>query len=529
MKKIFIASAIFIIFSLVALFWGLYKKEGEVSQCQRDWSTTHAFDAEQLWIEDKPQILTSYPLTAVIWPEPKTGIFASLQNPKQKIWGDKTKIGSAKLIESMVPVMDTKGNLFVAWDDIGLIYVNHYDVASGWKGAKLISAPAETSKNPNLVLDDSGNAYLVWIHKNGLHFSFFKGGSEWSLPQIIYESPNGKITGPITMTFDRRGAIHIFWSETISSTSYSNLEILEKCVLVDSMDFCPMVSYQLSSLRYNIHSEKWGEPQIVSPALLASVTDPPSPSALTLSDGEGNILLVFVAQTEKDVWSLFANQKDGKSARWSIPKLLKNSIGWDLIGLGKLKMVMDHHGTATIVWLQSDEKKERSDVFAMHYIPNLGWTRKEFIENGTGNVIDLQLAVTPQDQVIAIWVQQNETAITGSQVYANVYMPKKGWQKAQSIQKPIYYSRKPQIAIRSNGDAWAVWVQSYGLSNAILVNCYSSAEGWGSPFRISEEESDVDSPKIVSAETENGRTTILWLENMLRGFDKKIMVRQLLP
>ena len=146
--------------------------------------------------------------------------------------------------------------------------------------------------------------------------------------------------------------------------------------------------------------------------------------------------------------------------------------------------------------------------------PNMVWGPATLLETGTGTASAPMIAVEPNGNVMAVWVQWDEYG-TSYHIYANRYVVGSGWGSPNLLETSDLAVYKPRIAADSNGNAIAVWQQTwttFGERFSIYANRYVAGTGWGAATAVYEDKKDwlsaTGAPRI--AVDPNGNAMAVW-------------------
>jgi len=187
------------------------------------------------------------------------------------------------------------------------------------------------------------------------------------------------------------------------------------------------------------------------------------------------------------------------------------------------QFAVDSSGNAIAVWEQHD--RWRSDIWANRYVPGKGWGTAALIEtDDTGSAYSPQIAFDSSGNAIALWEQNDDT---GQNIWANRYVPGKGWGTAARIETGDGAVEDPQIAFDSSGNAIAVWHQREGKRTNIWANRYVPGKGWGTAALIeTNNRGDARFPQIAVDSSGNaiavwhqreGKRTNIWANRYVPG------------
>jgi hypothetical protein len=221
-------------------------------------------------------------------------------------------------------------------------------------------------------------------------------------------------------------------------------------------------------------------------------------------DPSGNALAVWV-QSDNTQNSIWANRYTPDGG-WEIAELIERD---DAGAASPARVVIDPRGNALAVWVQVDGSR---NIWANRYTPIDGWLVAQRIDgNNPNNGLGPQLAIDPDGNALAVWVQVEGTAI---HIWSNRYTPGGGWRVPERIEENNAGTPQgPQVAIGPSGNALAVWAQDDGGGfNVVWSNRYTSTDGWETPERIDGNTSSEASIPQVAIDS-NGNALAVWLQS----------------
>lgn len=141
------------------------------------------------------------------------GVWSDIQNVAQTGWGG-----------PMQTAVDTKGTFHITWNADGSIYHIQKGRNSGWLPVELL---ANTETNPQIMLDEFGNAHIIWgggpysdSPDDDIHHMQQVDGRTWSTPANLSTGENDP-NSPV-MAIDAGGAVHLAWIMFVGSEPYRN-------------------------------------------------------------------------------------------------------------------------------------------------------------------------------------------------------------------------------------------------------------------------------------------------------------------
>ncbi|SFM32202.1 hypothetical protein [Marinobacter zhejiangensis] len=219
-------------------------------------------------------------------------------------------------------------------------------------------------------------------------------------------------------------------------------------------------------------------------------------------DSAGNAIAVWY-QDDGTNYNLYANRYTASSGSWGTEELLESSNAGDVV---YPSIAFDSNDNAIVVWQQSDGTYE--SIYANRYTPATGWGTAELIESGNnGNATQPKIVFDSADNAIAIWNQGNGS----DDIFINRYTAGAGWGTEEVIAIGSFGNAvSPQIAIDSNGNAIAVWLEQDGTKVSLYANRYTaSTDVWGGEELIEDsDDGHAYSPQVVIDSNDNG--IVVW-------------------
>ncbi len=133
------------------------------------------------------------------------------------------------------------------------------------------------------------------------------------------------------------------------------------------------------------------------------------------------------------------------------------------------------------------------------------WSGVVWLEAGTGNATNPQIARSGNGDAIVVWQQVDSSSNTS--ILANRYSAGT-WRGAVWLEAGTGNATNPQIAMDINGNAMVVWQQTDGSRNqSILANHYSAGV-WGGAVWLESGTGEATNPQI--AMDINGNAMVVW-------------------
>ena len=388
---------------------------------------------------------------------------------------------------------DSNGNAIAVWSRSdgtdSNIWVSQYMVNSGWGDAHLIENNDSNSYYPDIVIDNYGNAIVVWYDNAGIWAARYEPNAGWGTPRII--GSVGFYASAPNITVNPSGDATVVWNVSAGEETgiWSN-------------------SYTIN--------EGWGNPEMIG-------VDGYEPEVAL--DDFGNRIVVWTQwrhepTTGKDIW---ANHYIA-GAGWTGAVLISSGdstetdpkIAFDAVGRAILVSRLSGWGCYD-TWMFGTVCGSQSVILARHYTQEDGWGGTWSLSSSTSSGDDPrqpQIAIDTNGNAIAVWSQGAYLFGYHSQdsIYACRYTPEIGWSGAERINPYLAGTESPQISFDSNGNAMVVWKDRDGHHGflAVIANQYTVGRGWGEATYVEEMYSgSVDSPQV--AIDVYGSAIVVWL------------------
>ncbi|MBN2039920.1 MAG: Ig-like domain-containing protein [Spirochaetes bacterium] len=234
-------------------------------------------------------------------------------------------------------VMDDNGNAVVVWQQangsVNQIYISEYRNGT-WSHPQdsndNISPDGEYAYAPYAAMDNNGNTIIAWRQHDGNYNRIFKSeyrGGEWTHPADLTDviSPDGKSAQDPRVVMDSNGNAVIVWEQ------YDD----------DNSSRIFMSEYRNGS---------WTIPADLNDSISSGGTDARNPEAAM--DDNGNAIIVWVQDsTGSNDHRIYKSEYRGGA--WTHPSI-GNYISSGVQTDSYPQVAMDNTGNAIIAWSQSD-------------------------------------------------------------------------------------------------------------------------------------------------------------------------------
>ena len=175
-------------------------------------------------------------------------------------------------------------------------------------------------------------------------------------------------------------------------------------------------------------------------------------------DGEGNAIALWYQVGSVSGYSIWSSRFN--SGLWDDAVEIESGVNVAAIP----QIAFDAHGSGIALWKNSDGRLHYNT-----YMPNTGWGTVDNVESGNDSIFVPQLAVDSEGNAIAVWRQV--TNLYYNSMWASRYQFGNGWSTPELLEMNDTYAVSfPEVAIDSNGAAFAIWIQSDGSADSTWVS-----------------------------------------------------------
>lgn len=410
---------------------------------------------------DKPRIAVNASGAAVVVWEQNSG-------SRKDIWANRYLPGpgwaGAELIETNNAgsaynpqvAVDAGGNAMVVWEQVDAgttsIWANRYVVGSGWGGSAVqIENQAGNAQFPQVAMDASGNAVVVWQHADSTPFNDVCGRTP---------PPLNNIRG------NRYGVAGGWGSDTQIENQAGNAQFPQVAMdangnaiavwqhsdpVIAPIDCNLLLPTPTDNIRTNrFVAGAWG-----SDAAIDSGAETAGVPQIAI-DSSGNAMVVW-PQREGGRYYIWANRYLAGGNWGGAAKIENHSVGDAQLP----QIAFDGSGNAMAVWQQFDGAT--NNIWASRYQANAAWGSAELIDNSIDDAIAPRIALEAGGNALAVWQQ-------GANLWSNRYLAGGEWGGAVLIERGNGAAKPPQIVMDGDNNALAVWPQNDGARNSIYAN-----------------------------------------------------------
>jgi hypothetical protein len=351
--------------------------------------------------------------------------------------------------------MDNSGNAIIVWrqSDGSKYQIFKSEYRGGvWTHPSFsdhISPDGQNAYNPQVAMDNNGNAIITWYQSDGSNFQIFKSeyrGGVWTYPSFSdHISPDGQHAYNPQVAMDNNGNAIITWYQSDGSKD------------------------QIFKSEYR--GGGWTHP--------SSITDHISPDGQNADypqvamDNNGNAIITW-EQIDGTNYQIFKSEYRG--GVWTHPLSLSDNISPDGQTASNPQIAMDNNGNAIIIWYQSDGSKKQ--IFMSEFRGDV-WTHPSSLTDNISpdgqNAYNTQVALDNNGNAIITWYQSDGSNL---QIFESEYRGNV-WNHPSSLSDNIspdgQNADSPQVAMDNNGNAIITWHQYVGS----YLQIFKSEFRWG--------------------------------------------------
>ncbi|MGI9318418.1 MAG: Ig-like domain-containing protein, partial [bacterium] len=276
--------------------------------------------------------------------------------------------------------IDSSGNAMAVWiqfDGIrNNVWANRYVTGGGWGTAVQIEFDViGTVGNPQVALDDSGNAMAVWIRSDGIRNNVWAGHyvaatDSWGTA-VMLNAIMGSAFNP-QVAVDPDGNAVAVWRQLDGALNnmYAN--------------------------RYVAGTDSWGAAMLIENNNSGNVNGIPQ----VVVDSSGNANAVWW-QSDGIQTNIYANRYVAGTDSWGASGVV---VSDNLDNAQLPQIAIDDSGNAMAVWSQSDGI--RDNIWASHYVAATdSWGTTVMLNAIMDSAYNPQIAVDPAGNAVAVWRQ----------------------------------------------------------------------------------------------------------------------------
>jgi hypothetical protein len=372
--------------------------------------------------------------------------------------------------------VDGHGNAIAVWGQttsfVSSVWANRYVVGEGWGTPEVIETQMEEAGTPEVVVEPSGNATVVWKQYLSGHGHLWSNryvvGLGWGVEEEV--EPYVESAFSFDIALDGAGCVVAVWSQ--DDVTYRNV----------------------SANRY-VPGEGWGEAEMIGGNLPGEPAEPK-----VAVDSSGNATAVWY-QFDGAYWSICYNRYEVGEG-WGAAGLIEHDDSGDA---SAVRVADDGSGTALAVWQQGDAGVP--SIWSSFYVPGEGWGTPGTVEDSSEFAYIPTAVMYGPDNRTVLWHHWDGERLA---VCSSSYVAGEGWGEMETASADRgTNSGGVEASVDGFGDIFAVWLQGDGVRNNVWANRHVLLDVTPPPLSIESPEDGLvtETPTVtVSGLTEPGAT-----------------------
>ena len=396
--------------------------------------------------------------------------------------------------------------------------------STGWSAPVLLETEGGDAQHPQVSMDRTGNATVVWFQWNGsrneIRANRFEPAAGWRGAEILSNetSPDGlepwSAMGPRSEALvaweEWDGSVYniaargnnptIGWGTAVVLWSTVGWPLYHPRVAIDPSGAAQVVWEGWDGTGSRIYSARYAPETGWEPSAPLGPTGSDAHYPEIAVDPQGNAIAAWYAGGARaDVWA--SRYRPGFG--WATPVLLDTSSAGDAFNP---LVAMDAQGNGIVVWQQYDGT--RWGVWAARYDASAGWLGVTQLDDKAGDAEAPRIAVSPLGFATAVW---SERTSGRSVIWASRFNPAVGWSGPETVSEALPWSGSaPQITLDDLGRSSVIWTQVNGTASDIYASRAGATGGWEAPVRISSGTLISRAPRLAA--NEQGSAIAVWEE-----------------
>lgn len=379
----------------------------------------------------------------------------------------------------------------------------------------------------SLVMDSSGNGMAIWSQSDGTASSsvfanyYTESSASWGTATEIDLNDTTNATKP-SLGVDGSGNVMAVWqqSDGTAESIYYNLYTKSTsswggATLLDSTNnpaSVPKVVMNTSGNAVAVWRQTDGTYQSIytstytgtwsAQALLESANFTAYEPSLAMN-GDGDAVATW-RQGDGTSSNIYAAVY--AASAWGAAAAIDN-VSTDASD-SVPQVSINNSGNAIVLWRQNDATTE--SMYANQYTnSSTSWGTAALVESSTNIALDdFSVAIDSNSNAVAIWLQSDGTAVS---TYANRYTT--AWGTAETIDSGANVTTAPHVAILPSNNAVAVWEQSDGTAESIYASIYSGS--WSTAATIESSNFSSTDPFVATDRTGTKESALAaWLRTV---------------
>ncbi|MBN4063323.1 Ig-like domain-containing protein [Cardiobacterium sp. AH-315-I02] len=341
-------------------------------------------------------------------------------------WGNVEQIeaGAGNSYSPQIAI-DTNGNALVVWqqrdaNNRGDILASRFNGAK-WSSAVAIETGEFDAQFPQIVIDNNGNALAVWLQHDGTRFNILANrfdGNSWGTNAELIDRKDTSAQAP-QIAIDNNGNAFAIWQQSgiqvsrFDGTTWGGAVSLGETTLSDFPQIAfdnsgnalaAWVSFGSTS-KFRVFVSHFDGTNWGEPELFETDdTEQHARSPQITFDNNGNVFVVWYQENSNSLFNIWANRYDGTS--WAGAELIESN---DIGSASLPQIAVDNNGNALVVWGQWDGN--RNNVWANRF-NGTSWGDPDLIEiENISFTAGQQIAIDTNGNAFAVWQQEGSNNI----------------------------------------------------------------------------------------------------------------------
>ena len=417
-----------------------------------------------------------------------------------------------------------------------LDYTWSFKTADGqWEEAESVEEQDTTAHSPQIAVDSSGNAIIVWAQQVDGDYKIFANykastDANWTPEnaQEISTITEGNARNP-KVAFNPSGVAMVVWTQdggnysSIWSNHYdsgwqgtarvdpasSAGDAASPQIVANSAGNFITAWSQAEANTYNIYSNYF--------------TTAWQTNAVLVDSDTGNARTPRIAiHTNNDIYATWAQQTDGINFSILAARSTDDAVSWQNLGLvenddgraSNPRIAVNSSGLVFVAWEQETNGLD-SDTRVNLYQDSAWGTPVELDSPTSGDAYNVSLATDSNDDAFVVW-EENIGAYSVIQGKKYLAAPDNSWQTTERIDSAVNLDASaPLIAMDGPDQGLVIWTQNNDEGRyKLMASRYNAADGWGTPEVISETNTaDVFTPYIFPISDTSNKAAVVWAES----------------
>lgn len=420
-------------------------------------------------------------------------------------WGESEWLESIGTGTSSKPdiVVDAQRNAMAIWaygESSGTsIWANRYTRIELWGAPEPIDAGTGLATDPQLAADAAGNGFAVWQDGSPgdarIWTNRYAVDQGWGTPELLQDGEVTRARTP-SIAADPDGNAIAIWVQ---------LDMVSNREVVWARRFEPGAGWGAAGAIDELPPSTFSAGQLTALGM----------------DADGNAIALWTRPAAPPGDVIWANRYT-PGAGWGTAEVINaDEAGEDTDADSvRLDVGSAEDGDAFVTWVQKDEARTFTDVWATRFSGSTWGTPERINDPDSGNTTQPDIAVDGTGVAHAVWSQSDEDF---RNIYASQYTPDSGWGTPELIEPPNPNPNEdadatvPRVEVNTVGNAFVVWRQNSEDWGSIWSNHLDPETGWiiMNAELIEDEERAAGSPKIVVDESRHAHA--VWPHSAANG------------